>query len=78
MDLSVTMTMLSCTLSLVLTPAWLQLVTVVVHSADELKTPYEEIWKTIAALVIPALIGSFFNWLGQVENNIGRVIYENV
>ena len=67
LDLSVTMTMLSCTLALVLTPAWLQVVTRVVDSADELETPYDEMWKTIAALVIPALVGSFFNWLGQVQ-----------
>ena len=68
LDLSITMTMLSCVLALGLTPAWLQVVPHMVDSEDEISIPFAEIGTTLAAVIVPAFIGSFINWLGQVQN----------
>jgi predicted Na+-dependent transporter len=67
LDLSITMTMLSCVLALGLTPAWLQVVPYMVDSDDEITIPFAEIGTTLAAVIVPAFIGSFINWLGQVN-----------
>ena len=67
LDLSITMTMLSCVLALGLTPAWLQVVPYMVDSDDEITIPFAEIGTTLAAVIVPAFIGSLISWLGQVN-----------
>ena len=67
LDLSIAMTMLSCVLALGLTPAWLQVVPLMVDSEDEITIPFAEIGTTLAAVIVPAFIGSFIHWLGQVK-----------
>ena len=67
LDLSIAMTMLSCILALGLTPAWLQVVPLMVDSEDEIAIPFAEIGTTLAAVIVPAFIGSFIHWLGQVK-----------
>jgi hypothetical protein len=62
--------MLSCILALGLTPAWLQVVPLMVDSEDEIAIPFAEIGTTLAAVIVPAFIGSFIHWLGQVKTII--------
>ena len=69
LDLSIAMTMLSCILALGLTPAWLQVVPLMVNSEDEIAIPFAEIGTTLAAVIVPAFIGSLIHWLGQVKNH---------
>jgi hypothetical protein len=61
------MTMLSSAFALVFTPAWLQMVPLVVNSSDTIEFPYKEILVTLAAVVISSLIGCFIHWLGKVQ-----------
>ena len=64
-DLSVTMTMVSCILSLGLTPLWLlavpRLISFDAEIADHI--PYSDISVNLAAVVIPACLGSLIYWL---------------
>ncbi len=73
-DLSITMTMLSCVFALVFTPAWLQIVPLVVNSSDAIIIPYKEILVTLAAVVTCSLFGSFIHWLGKVCKLITFVV----
>lgn len=67
-DLSITMTMLSCILALGFTPLWMLVVPKLLADQDNVDVPFEEIAVNIAAVVLPAVLGSFIFWLGQRWN----------
>ena len=68
LDLSITMTMVSCILALAFSPLWLLAVPLLLPQDQEIDIPFAEIAINIATVVLPAIGGTFIFWLGQRFN----------
>jgi len=74
LDLSITMTMVSCVMALGFSPLWLLAVPKLLDDGQKIDIPFAEISINIATVVLPALLGTFLFWLFKEKLKRPRII----